>query len=100
MKAMIKGLFIVSALVCLIAPVCAEESSRTKNWEYNIAPLYLWAVHIDGVAKIGPIQNEIETDFSDIFSGLEAAYMGNFEAFYKRKWGVKLDIQYSHYRFV
>jgi hypothetical protein len=71
-----------------------EASSETKNWEFNLAPFYLWGVSLEGEQTLGTKTIDVEVDFDDIFDKLEAAFIVNFQGMYKNKWGFIVDYNY------
>ena len=98
MKLSFSSCIVLLFIVLLVgsSSAIAQEADEDKNWQFNLAPFYLWAVHLDGDVEIGPVETDIDVDFNDIFSNLEAAITGHFEAYYKRKWGVLVDLQYMN----
>ena len=84
--------FLVFALSCPF--VYAEEPADTKNWEFTLAPLYLWAVNMDGDMTVRGQTQSVKLDFDEIFDKLEAAFTVHFEGLYKRKWGFLFDLSY------
>lgn len=74
--------------------ILAQESSGSKNWEFNLAPFYLWAVAIDGDLTVGGNKNSVELPFSDIADNLEAAFIVHFEGMHKSNWGFLIDVNY------
>ena len=55
----------------------AEEG----GWEFSVAPLYLWAKNIEGVATAGGKDLPLELDFTDeILENLDAAFAIHMEA--------------------
>ncbi|MFC1823039.1 hypothetical protein ACFL9T_10060 [Thermodesulfobacteriota bacterium] len=84
--------FVFFLIICPYAQ--AADSSDTKNWEFNLAPLYLWGVNLNGDVAIGPVTAPLNLKFGDIFSNLEAVFTAHFEAWYKQKWGFLLDFSY------
>jgi hypothetical protein len=72
------------------APVAAQ--SQSDEWQFQIAPLYLWAMGIDGKMTIKEyFEQDFNVDFSDAFDNLEAAFTVHFEA-HKGRWGLLADI--------
>ena len=53
----------------------SQEAATEKNWQFNLAPFYLWAINIDGDMKSGPITAPVDVPFSDVFDNLEAAFI-------------------------
>jgi hypothetical protein len=91
-KRAIVSLFVVFLLLCPLAH--AEETSGTKNWEFMLAPLYLWAVDMNGEMTVKGITQSIELPFDEIFDNLEAVFTLRFEGLYKKRWGFFLDFSY------
>ena len=90
-KAMFVGL---SLLIMATSAHGKEEQPVSKDWEFNLAPMYLWAVNLSGDAVVKGKGGSIELDFNDIFDNLEAAYTARFEAMYKNKWIIFFDYNY------
>jgi hypothetical protein len=87
-----------SAIVCIIVlSLCsgaqAEEESES-GWKWRLAPLYLWAIHLEGDTSIGPINAPIDIKLSDVFSDLEAVFTVNFEGVHNNRWGFIVDFTY------
>jgi len=74
----------------------SEESptENEKNWQFSLAPFYLWAINIDGDMKFGPISAPVDVPFSDVFDNLEGAFIVHFEAIHKNRWGLLVDVNY------
>ena len=72
----------------------SQEAATEKNWQFNLAPFYLWAISIDGDMKSGPITAPVDVPFSDVFDNLEAAFIVHFESMYNNQWGFLVDVNY------
>ena len=72
----------------------AEDNSSGSDWEFALAPFYLWAVTLDGDVAVGPQEGSLTMDFGDIFDKLEAAFIVHFETIYKKKYGLYFDVNY------
>jgi len=72
----------------------AGEESNKGDWEFNLAPFYLWGINIDGDLSVGPTTARVEVPFEDVFDSLEAAFIVHFETLYKTKWGFLADVNY------
>jgi hypothetical protein len=72
----------------------SQEDATEKNWQFNLAPFYLWGINIEGDMKSGPITAPVDVPFSDVFDNLEAAFIVHFEGMYKSQWGFLVDINY------
>jgi hypothetical protein len=81
---------IVFSLVCPFA--YAQEGKPAKNWEWDLTPLYLWAVNMDGEMTVANQTIPLVLDFDQIFDRLEGVFTLHFEGLYKRKWGFLFDI--------
>lgn len=75
------------------APVMsfAEENG---NWEFNLAPLYLWAIAIDGDMGVGGRTSSVDVNFDDIWDNLEGVFTLRFNGMYKNKFGFIFDYNY------
>ncbi len=74
--------------------VSAEETSKEKNWEFNLTPLYLWMANIEGDTTLGQKTNSTKVDFSQIFDDLEGAFSINFSGMHKSNFGFIFDYLY------
>ena len=93
-------------LIALICPVAvAQESSESKtkmesetsgvkNWEFSLAPMYLWAVSIKGDQTVNGIDADLDISFSEIFDKLQGALTFHFEGVRKQSWGFFTDLNY------
>jgi len=92
-KNVIQGFFMpaLCAGLLLLGPALAqaEESSADSGWDFAVAA-YMWGADIGGSTGSGA---DIDVSFSDLFSGLNAGFMGTFEA-RKDKWLVLTDLVY------
>lgn len=84
--------FVAGALV-LSTSVQAEEGE--KDWEWNLAPLYLWAVNITGDLRLGPVSAPVDVKFEDLFDNLDAVFTVHFEGAHKSGWGFLIDYIYA-----
>ena len=72
----------------------AGETQKESNWDFNLAPLYLWMVDMEGDMGIGPIDTGLSVDFGTIFDNLEAVFTFHFEGVHRSNWGFFLDYSY------
>ena len=72
----------------------ASKESRQSDWEFNLAPFYLWGINIDGDLSVGPRTAPVDVPFDDIFDSLDAAFIFHFETLYKTQWGFLVDVNY------
>ena len=54
-------------------------NSTDGEWEYILAPLFLWAQGIEGTSGIGPVSAPLEITFKDALSNLDATFTVHFE---------------------
>jgi len=74
--------------------VSAEEISKEKNWEFNLTPLYLWMVNIEGDTTLGQRTDSTKVDFSEVFDNLEGAFTINLSGIHKSNFGFMFDYMY------
>ena len=67
---------------------------KEKNWEFNLAPFYLWAVSIDGDLTTMGNNQQLKADFNDIASNLEGIFTVHFEGMHKSGFGFLTDVEY------
>lgn len=86
----------ISVLMVLVVSTTtnAGESSDTGDWEFNLAPLYLWAVSMDGDMTVMGTTAPLEAEFKDIASSLEGLFTVHFEGMHKNGWGFLTDVSY------
>lgn len=86
-----KSIFVTGAILAMLCTSAFADDSSDSDWQFRLAPLYLWAVNMSGDQKIGPISVPIDLDFDDIFDKLEGVVTLNFEAMHNNRWGVLVD---------
>ncbi len=95
------------ALVLLVAAPCFAAADNDKdsagdNWQFNLAPFYIWGINLEGEVSIGvektpddvPLTKPINLPFDDIFATLEGAFTGHFEGMHKSDFGFLVDVVY------
>jgi hypothetical protein len=55
------------------------SNSTDGEWEYTLAPLFLWAQGIEGTSEIGPVTAPLDITFKNALSNLEATFTVHFE---------------------
>lgn len=92
----VSSVFIIQVLLLLVfnQAVLAEEAPKKSDWEFNLAPFYLWVVTLEGDVVMGPAGGNVSLDFEQIFDNLEAAFIVHFETTYKDKFGFLFDTNY------
>lgn len=83
---------IAFGLVCPVAS--GEEAQSEKNWEFELAPMYLWAVSLNGDLTVKGRQVDFDVSFSEIFDNLNGAVTFHFEGVRKQEWGFFTDLNY------
>lgn len=68
--------------------------ARAGEWQFNATP-YLMLPSMNGDAQVGPLQVDVDTSPSDVFSNLNWGIMGLLEA-HNGVWGVNLDLTYMN----
>ena len=54
-------------------------ASTNGEWEYSLAPLFLWAQGIEGTSALGPTEAPLDITFKDALSNLEGTFTIHFE---------------------
>ena len=72
----------------------ANENQKQGDWQFNLAPFYLWGVNLDGDLSVGPATAQIKVPFENVFDSLEGAFIVHFETVYKSQWGFLVDINH------
>jgi hypothetical protein len=57
----------------------AGGDSTDGEWQFSLAPLFLWAQGIEGSSTIGPVEAPLNIEFKDALSNLEATFTVHFE---------------------
>lgn len=83
---------VLAAIFFLSIP--SAYGQEPDAWEFNLAPLYLWAVNLEGDATIRGADNSVNLGFDQIFDNLEGAFIFHFEALHENTWGFIVDIDY------
>lgn len=91
MKVKFLILIFCSAVVFSPATAFAQEDN---NWNFDLAPLYLWAINIEGETGVRGQTAGTEIDFGDIYDNLQGVFTVRFNAIYKQKFGVLIDYNY------
>jgi hypothetical protein len=84
---------VLLATVMLAGPAFAAGEKGDDAWYFDLAPFYLWAPSISGDLGVGPIEQELDISFSDIFDNLDFVLTGHFEA-RKRNYGLIFNLDY------
>ena len=87
-------ILLAAFLACFSLSAFAGEQAEEGNWDFNLAPLYLWMVDMEGDLGIGPVDTGVNVPFSDIFDNLETVFTVHFEATHRSNWGLFFDYSY------
>ena len=99
------GITLLFVLVLLHSVALAEDASKTgpdansdtstaKNWEFSLAPMYLWAASVDGDMTVKGVKVDVNESFSDTIENMDGAIMFHFEGVHKQRWGFFADLMY------
>lgn len=69
-------------------------SEDEKDWQFQIAPLYLWAINIEGDLGVRGRTTNASVDFSDVYDNLEGVLTGRITAIFQEKIGIFFDYNY------
>jgi hypothetical protein len=80
---------IIAGLValCFSGNVAAEDE---MGWDWQLTPLYYWAINIDGNQTSGESNPPIDT--GDFGINFEGAFTSNFQGLYNNRWGFETDL--------
>ena len=72
---------LVVCLTLLTANQAYARSGSGNEWNFSLAPMYLWAVSMKGTAQVGSATAPLKLEFQDdILGNLEAVLTWHFEA--------------------
>ena len=71
-----------------------SDNAAAKNWDFSLAPLYLWAVSINGDMTVKGTKVDMDVPFSEIFDNLDGALTFHFEGVRNQSWGFFTDLNY------
>ncbi len=91
MKRIVISILLAASLVFSASVGLAGEKAKEGNWDFNLAPLYIWMVDMEGDMGIGPVDSSLDVPFSDIFDNLESIFTVHFEGMHKSNWGFFFD---------
>lgn len=75
-----------------VEPVVVEEVV-SDEWKFQLSPMFLWAMSIDGDSTVGPVTAPLLIDFGDSIKDLDMAFTVHFEA-NKGDWTLFTEYQY------
>lgn len=75
-----------------VKPVVVQHVERNE-WKFQLSPLFLWAMSIDGDSGVGPVTTPLVIDFGDAIKDLDMTFTVHFEA-NKGDWTIFTEYQY------
>jgi hypothetical protein len=79
--------------ISLVLPVTVSAESN-KDWEFELAPFYLWAINISGDVGLVGRTSSAQVEFGDIWDNLEGVFTTRFSTVYKKKFGLMVGYNY------
>ncbi|MGE5238372.1 MAG: hypothetical protein ACM3ON_06185 [Chloroflexota bacterium] len=76
-----KSLVLLVVFLSVSSAFGAEDPPVSKDWEFSLAPMYLWAVSIDGEQTVKGNKVDLDVSFSDVWGNLNGALIFHFEGF-------------------
>jgi len=91
----VNSLIVLSLLLSLSGESSVAASNRSSDeWQFTLAPLFLWGMNVDGSAQIGPVSAPLQLDFKDdVLENLGAVFTLHFEA---KKQDLALFAEYQY----
>ena len=90
-KAMLMGLLL---LIISTSAYAKDDPAASGDWEFNLAPLYVWGMFMSGDMTAKGNTNPVDIDFGDIVSNLSAIFTVHFEGVWEKQWGFLVDFSY------
>jgi hypothetical protein len=86
------GTIIFLVITLVWSSAYSQESNSNSDWQFSLAPMYLWAVSIKGDQTVNGVKVDLDVPFSDIFDNLNGALTFHFEGVHKQSWGFFTDL--------
>lgn len=91
-------IFLVSMIIFLTASmwgtVHAQDTGSSNDWSFELSPMYLWAISIDGDQTVKGKKADLDVGWDDVFDNLNGAFIVNFQGMYQQRWGFLTDLNY------
>ena len=90
---------VVTTLYLVVAAFSSTTALATPDrssdeWQFTLAPLFLWGMNVDGSSQLGPVSAPLQLDFKDdVFENLGAVFTVHFEA-HKKDLALFAEYQY------
>ncbi len=91
---LLKRLAVACIIVLSLCSAAKAGEESESGWKWRLAPMYLWAVNLQGDATIGPVSAPVNAKFSDVFNNLEGFLSANFEGVHNNRWGFIVDFSW------
>jgi len=76
-----KLFFFTPRILLMLVAIGSYSQSASAEWEFKLAPLFLWGISIDGDATIGTTAAPLDLKFKDdVFENMDAVFTLHFEA--------------------
>ena len=79
-------------MVLFFSTAYGEEPAT--DWNFELAPLYLWAISVDGTETVKGREVDVDTGFIDILDNLNVVVTFHFDVVWKEQWGGFVDFIY------
>lgn len=89
----VKLLILIFCSAVVFFPI-SSFSQEEKDWDFAIAPLYLWAININGESGVRGQTAETNIEFGDIYDSLQGVFTVRLNALYREKFGLVFDYNY------
>jgi len=80
MNRCIKSFLPLLLILGAIQIAAADTTKSEDDWQFKLAPLFLWGMSINGATAIGPEILPLEIEFDDVLSNMNAVLTFHFEA--------------------
>lgn len=88
------NLFIIILCITVVFSPVSSFSQEENDWDFAIAPLYLWAVNINGESGVRGQTAETNIKFGDLYDSLQGVFTLRLNAVYRQKFGLVFDYNY------
>ena len=86
---------VFSVIALSLSSAGAAPDRNSDEWQFTLAPLFLWGMNIDGSSQVGPVEAPLDLSFTDdIFENLSAVFTVHFEA-HKNDLSLFAEYQYT-----
>ena len=93
MNTVTKSLLALLLAVVGLQNAAADPTKSEDDWQFKLAPLFLWGMSINGSTAIGPETLPLDIEFDDVLSNMSAVLTFHFEA---KKRDLSLFAEYQY----